>query len=95
MNADERRLKTLEVVPVPGSSSAALTDSFTSSNLLFILFIIGKVPTKAWRARNTRASAVGPSAPLCNCDNRVGPDSEHSGRVFARVTRKRAENRAA
>ena len=58
MNADERRLKTLEVVPVPGSSSTALTDSFTSSNLLFILFIIGKVPTKAWRARYTRGKVA-------------------------------------
>ena len=59
MNADERRLKTLEVVRVPGSSSAAaLTDSFTSSNLLFILFIIGRGPAKACRARNTRAKSL-------------------------------------
>jgi sugar phosphate isomerase/epimerase len=55
--AYERRLKTQQVVRVPGSSSAALTDSFTSSNLLFGLSIIGEVPAKAWRARNSRAKS--------------------------------------
>ena len=58
MNADERRLKTREVIRVPWCSSAALTGCFTSSNLLLILSIIGKVPAKARRARNTRAKVA-------------------------------------
>ena len=40
LNADERRLKTLKIIRVHGSSSATLTDLFTSSSLLAILFII-------------------------------------------------------
>jgi hypothetical protein len=51
MNADERRLKTLYVVRVPGSSSAAVTDCFVSSNLLLILSIISD---KCWPRRGER-----------------------------------------
>jgi hypothetical protein len=48
MKADERRLKTLEVIHVHGSSSAVLTDFFTSSSLLAILSIISdKYPGEA------------------------------------------------
>ena len=40
MNAEQRRLKTRQVVRDPGNSPAALTDCFTSSNLLLIRSVI-------------------------------------------------------
>jgi hypothetical protein len=43
MNADERQWKTLYVIHVHGSSSAALTDFFTSSSPLAILSFISEI----------------------------------------------------